>query len=437
MSQTNDREPMPPANRRLRILLIAELCNPAWTSVPLVGYSMARALAARPDLDVTLVTQIRNEPDLRNDPIRRLAPVHFIDNEWVARPLHLLGRLLRGGETLAWSLATAMSWPSYIAFEHQVYRRFQNQLRSGGFDLIHRVTPLTPTCGSPLAKFTDVPMLIGPINGGLPWPREFPELRKREREWLAPLRKLYRALPYWHSTFRRLAGVIAGSKQTATEIPRWFRGKRFYLPENGIAPERFPLAGQWLKPAGRFRFISVGRLVPLKGFDLVLDAMSRSPILRQCELVIAGDGPLMAELRELSARLGLSDAVRLPGFIDNRQLHETFLQAQAFVFPSLREFGGGVVLEALASGLPAVVVNYGGPAELVTPECGERLRLQPREGLVNDLRRAMEGLAVDPERCRKLGAAAVDHVRRHFTWDQKAARLMGMYRELLGSAKSK
>ena len=52
----------------------------------------------------------------------------------------------------------------------------------GEFDLIHRVTPLTPTMGSPLAGLTDVPLLIGPLNGGLPWPKEYPELRRKERE---------------------------------------------------------------------------------------------------------------------------------------------------------------------------------------------------------------------------------------------------------------
>src|SRR5262249_47067294 len=161
---------------RLRLLLIAEACNPMWTSVPLVGYNLARALADRPELDVTLVSQVRNRPALEADPISKAARLHFVDNEWLARPLYSLARFLRGG--------TAMAWPSYMVFEHEVFRQFWRPLQEGRFDLVHRVTPLSPTMGSPLARLTKVPMLIGPLNGGLPWPREFPELRRREREWL-------------------------------------------------------------------------------------------------------------------------------------------------------------------------------------------------------------------------------------------------------------
>src|SRR5438270_8227363 len=97
----------------LRVLLIAEACNPTWTSVPLVGYNFARALAERDDLEVTLVSQVRNRAALRADPIAARARLQFIDNEWVARPLYLLSRLLRGGSALSWTTDTAMAWPSY------------------------------------------------------------------------------------------------------------------------------------------------------------------------------------------------------------------------------------------------------------------------------------------------------------------------------------
>ncbi len=51
-------------SKQLRLLVVAEACNPAWSSVPLVGYNMATALARRPELDVTVVSHIRNREDV-------------------------------------------------------------------------------------------------------------------------------------------------------------------------------------------------------------------------------------------------------------------------------------------------------------------------------------------------------------------------------------
>jgi glycosyltransferase involved in cell wall biosynthesis len=318
-----------------------------------------------------------------------------------------------------------------MVFEREVFRLFRRQFRDHAFDLIHRITPLSPTMGSPLASLVDVPMILGPLNGGLPWPKEYPELRRREREWLVPFRKLYKYLPYYRSTYRRLTGVISGSRHTATEVPGYCPGGRFFLPENGVDPRRLPVASGWPEPQGRFRFLTVGRLVPYKGADLILQAMRASAALRSCELRVVGDGPHRAHLEGLAREYGLASNVCFAGWVDQRVVAREFAGCQAFVFPSLREFGGGVVVEAMASGLPSIVVDYGGPGELVTPGCGVLLPLAPREELVTRLRGAMERLALDRPLCRALGGAAAERVRAEFTWPAKAARVVGIYRQVL------
>jgi glycosyltransferase involved in cell wall biosynthesis len=421
--------------QKLRILLVAEACNPTWTSVPLVAYSLARALAARNDLAVTLVTQVRNLKSLESDPIADLVHLQIIDNEFFGRPFFVVGEWLRGGSQLSWTTSTAAAWPAYIVFEKMVHRRFGGDLRAHSFDLIHRLSPLTPTVGSPLASASNVPMLIGPLNGGLPWPADYPDLRKREREWLVRVRGMYRWLPYYRSTYRSARGVIAGSWHTATEIPTWFQGRRYYMPENGFDPERIPLSGGWTAPKNgeRFRFVTVGRLVPYKGFDLILQAMAQSTELRRySELIVIGDGPSRAALEAQASDLGLSSIVTFAGWVEHAKLQEHLRSAQAFAFPSLREFGGGVVVEAMACGLPPIVVNYGGPGEIASDECGIRLPMAPRQELVDRLSEAMVTLLSDPERCRRMSSAGLERVRRRFSWPQKAAQIVAIYRDMLG-----
>jgi len=136
---------------RLRILVIAEACNPAWTSVPLVGYNFACELAAREDLDVTIATHPRNRRDIESDVISKLATIVYPDNEYVASRLFNIAMLFRGNSGKGWTTNTAFSALSYLFFEYELYRLVGDQLRAGEFDLIHRITPVSPTVGAPSA----------------------------------------------------------------------------------------------------------------------------------------------------------------------------------------------------------------------------------------------------------------------------------------------
>lgn len=420
---------MPPDNP-IRVLLIAEACNPTWTSVPLVGFQIARAIARRPDVEATVVTHVRNRDGIATSDLADNAEVHYIDNEFVAAPAYQLARVLRRGEDLGWTFATALHWPSYVVFEHMVWRQLGRQLRDRQFDLIHRVTPLSPTAVSPLAARAPVPMIVGPLNGGLAWPKEYPELVAQEREWLVPLRRAYRFLPYHRSTYRNLAGVISGSTSTAAEVSSYFRGAHFSVPENGIDDDVFPVATDWPEPRGRFRFVTAGRLVPYKGLSLTLEAIRRSPVLRECELVVIGDGPDLPTHRQFVAEHGLDDCVTFVGNVPHDAVAQHLRRAQAFVFPSLREFGGAVVLEAMASALPSIVVDYGGPSELLDDRAGIKLPMRPREELVPLLQSAMERLATDHSRARAMGDEAARRAVDH-TWRSRAERFEEIYRDVL------
>ena len=384
----------------------------------------------RDDVDLTVVTHVRNREALQDDLLVSRAQVVFIDNEWIARPLHRISESLRRGG-LSWTLIMTLSWPAYIAFEHRAWRRFGYDLAHGRFDLIHRLTPVSPTLGSPLASLSKVPMVLGPLNGGLPWPREFPGMARQENEWLVPFRHFHRTLPYYRSTYRALAAVISGSEHTATEVPDWFCGLREYLPENGIDQARFPLPFQWTPPQELFRFITIGRLVPYKGIDLVLEAMGRSSRLADCEFHILGDGPMRSALETQAVRLGLAQRVHFHGWVDHRELFRELRKAQAFVFPSLREFGGAVVLEAMSQALPCIIVDYGGPGEHVTEETGFALPMADRSTLVANLIHAMESLVADNELCARLGKAGARRVADLYTWSAKAESLVGIYRRIL------
>jgi len=417
---------------KLRVLLLAEACNPAWTSVPLVGYNFARALAGRDDLRVTLATHPRNRPDIDADPISKQTEVVYADNDYVAGTLYRAAQLLRGNKGKGWTTNTAFSSFAYLFFEYELHKLLKARLADGDFDLIHRITPVTPTVGSPLASWTNVPMILGPLNGGLPWPPEYPTLRKQENEFLVPLRKAYRLLPYFSATYRRAAAVITGSQHTASEVPESFPGRRYLLPQNGVDPATFTIDADWTPPAKKFQFVTVGRLVPYKGLWLTLEAMRNSDLLKTCELLVIGDGPDRAKLEQMATDFGLGDAVKWLGQLDQKTMSARMRESQCFVFPSLREFGGGVVIEAMACGLPSIIVDYGGPRDLIDASSGILLPMKPEGEMVPALRLAMESAVRDHGLCRRLAARAAARIREEFTWEVKAAKLREIYREVVG-----
>lgn len=412
-----------------RALLLAEAANPEWVSVPLVGWSLARALAEV--ADVHLVTQVRNRDAILRAGLVEGDHVTFIDNEAWARPLWALAERLRGGEGKGFTTLQAIGALSYPSFERMVWARFGDDLKAGAYDLVHRITPLTPTWPSPIVRHlteAKVPFVLGPINGGVPWPREFDAARRAEKEWLSYVRGAAKAVPGRRRTFLDAAAVMAGSRHTLSELPTGTRA--VWLPENAVDAAR--IVPKPDREPGPLRAIFVGRLVPYKGADMALDAAAALMRNGRMTFEIVGDGPEMAALciqaRDLDVR------PRMSGWLPHDEVAQRLAAADLLLFPSIREFGGGVVLEAMAAGTPALVVDYAGPAELVTPDTGWTVPLGPREAIVAALSARLSALVSDPADLAQRGRAAQARVARDFTWAAKARQVLSVYDWALGRA---
>ena len=89
------------------------------------------------------------------------------------------------------------------------------------------------------------------------------------------------------------------------------------------------------------------------------------------------------------------------------------------------------MLEAMALGLVPVIVDYGGPAELISPESGIAVPIGARDQVIGGFRAALTRLSESPGAIRPMGERARQHVLRHFTWDAKARQVMEVYRWVL------
>ena len=409
------------------------MANPNWVSVPLEGWCHARALARH--ADVHLVTHSRNRANILNAGLVEGRDFTALDALAVERPVWRLVRRLRGGENHAWTLATASDSLLYYFFERRVWWRFRAAIRAGAYDIVHRLTPLSPTAQSPIAakcREAGVPFVLGPLNGGLPWPSEFSGEIHRQRDWLTYARGSHRLMPYYRATRLHASAILAGSRATYEQLPDWARPKVVYVPENGVEPERFDRPVE--RPAGGpLRVAFVGRLVPYKGADILLEAAA--PLVRDKRVVVdvIGGGPELARLEELArAADSGTGLVQFAGWVPHGTLQQRLTRSDVLGFPSVREFGGAVVLEAMALGLVPIVVDYGGPGEHVSPATGVAVPMAARAEIVARVREALERLANDPGGVRAMGQRARRRVLSLYTWDAKALQVLEVWRWVLG-----
>jgi glycosyltransferase involved in cell wall biosynthesis len=423
------------SEQRIRALVIAESCNPEWESIPLVGWSHANALRAH--ADVHIVTRSWNADALTRAGLIEGKDFTAINTEALFRPMERLVRRI-SGPNKGWALLTALSIPSYLYLEHLAWRIHGADLRAGRYDLVHRITPLSPAIPSLITtrlRRAGVPYILGPLNGGLPWPPDFPGLRRRDGEFLYALRQAYKMLPLYGSTRRNAAAILVGAQWVLNELPPQYHRKSVYVPENGIELARFPDPKARLPQSylGRkLHAVWLGRMVPAKGADIALEAIAPLLLSGRMTLSLIGFGPEQTELEALTARLGVQEMVRFVGKISHFDVATHFRAADLLVFPSVHEFGGAVVLEAMAMGVVPVVVGYGGPAELVSPATGIQIPLAPRAQLIVAFRKALEEITAAPEQLAATSERAMARARSRFAWEAKALQTLEVYRWVLG-----
>jgi glycosyltransferase involved in cell wall biosynthesis len=224
---------------------------------------------------------------------------------------------------------------------------------------------------------------------------------------------------------RHASAILVGSRHTQSEIPDRYRDKTIYIPENGIDPKRF---SQTAQPTGTvLRACFVGRLVPYKGADMLISASA--DLLRggRMTLDIIGDGPMLDQLTALATSLDCENGLTFHRWVPHHEVQSILSRSHLLSFPSIREFGGGVVLEAMALGVVPLIVDYAGPGELVSDDTGLKVPCGTRTQIIDGFRKTLTELTDDPDQLRPKAQAAQARIRSHFLWSCKAQQIRNVY----------
>ena len=404
-------------------MISAYACEPGKGSEPGVGWQTALALSRMHD--VWVLTRANNQ--------------NVIETEIVS------GRCGTGLNFIyhdlpAWARKLKYTLPGlhlyYYLWQLTAVRKVRAVHREIQFDIAHHLTfgrLRSPSC----AAFLGIPFLFGPVGGGDYVPPGFEKelgLKGRFYEWARHVTHALAALdPVLRKTVRA-SSIALGTTDKAVEALQKLgaSGPVDRVSEAGLTEQDFDSLSKLaaLAPAAPIRFMSVGRLLGLKGFSFGLMAFAKANI-PSAEYWIVGDGPDRQRLENLSVKLGISDKVKFLGWCVRDRALEYMGQCHVLVHPSLHDSGGWVCLEAMAAAKPVICLDWAGPGTQVSSETGIPVFPNNPEQTTEDIASAMQKLAENPELRQRLGANGVRHVRENFSWERRAADYGEYYRRIL------
>jgi glycosyltransferase involved in cell wall biosynthesis len=408
---------------RLRILIVAEDASATYGGEAILPLHYFRFLRRR-GIETWLLVHERTRKELEQLLPEELQRISFVRDTWFHKKMYAVARRMpaRIAYVTVGMIMRLLTQTMAKEIARGLIRRHQ-------INLVHQPTPVSPKDTSILHDL-GVPLIIGPMNGGMSFPQAF---RKTEGRSIRALVAVGRSVaPVFHRLMPgklRADALLVANDRTRRALPTGTRGQIIHLVENGVDLSLWR-PGRKDKPADDpVRFLFVGRLVDWKAVDLLLEAFRRAGLGQKATLDIFGSGPMDESLRQQALILNLSDRVTFHGWLPQDELAERLASADALVLPSLLECGGAVVLEAMAAGLAVIATNWGGPSDYLDSTCGILVDPTSREDFVKGLTSAIQTLALSPETRMKLGAAARERVLREFSWEKKIERIIEIYVE--------
>ena len=412
---------------RPKVLVSAYACHPEPSTAhfpgeAILGWHLAREIAGFADLH--LITWAFNregvEGTLSGGDGRPVA-LHYVD---LPRRLH---------ETLRdRHLGTRIY---YYLWQRAAVRAAVELHRREGFDLFHQITFSNDWMPSYIAPALPIPFVWGPIGGGQKVPRELmgtmARRDRREERSRTFLQNVWRATPARRRAARKASAILVCNKETKGVLSRW-RDKIVDFPVNGIRSEDIPAGPDAAARHDGFRLLYVGRFDPIKGLPLALEALRiLAGIAPGATLELVGEGPERPRLEALAERLGIAGRLVWTPWSPRSEIFEKMRGSDVFLFPSMRDGGGAVVVEAMANGLPVVCLDLAGPALHIREGCGVKIPSGRPDVVAASLAGAIGRFWCDPGLRARMGAAARDRAVSFYEWGRLGEKLRGIYRDAL------
>jgi len=423
--------------KRSKILISAFACHPATSSdfegeekilgsgESVLGWNLVKQISRRHEAWV--ITQRRNRKGIERAVGQgEMTGVHFLYVDFPFWPRSL------------WYHQVSLHF-YYYCWQMRAYLLARELGRRIRFDAAHHVTYANYWMPSFIGAFLPVPFIWGPMGGGQRTPKGF----MREYPLSGKLEDLERCVSQWigrhllwsrQRCLKNARAILVCNRDTKVKFPMKVQAKIRFFPVTGIGIEDVAPDSAIHASSSNLRILTTGRLVFWKNFAESIEAFAAfSRSYPESRFTIVGDGPEAGRLRDLVAARGIQDKVEFVPWLAQKELWAKMRESDVFLYPSLREGGGAVVIEAMASGLPVICLDAAGPGFHIQKEWGIKVAPTTPASAVAGMAEALMTLAVDPGLRLRLSRAARTRAEEFYVWDRLGDRLEGIYAQTVGS----
>lgn len=314
-------------------------------------------------------------------------------------------------------------------FARKLYRKIN-------FNIFHHLTYANDWMASYIGAFLPISYIRGPGGGAHRTPESFLAtylLGYRIKEKIRTIGQwIFRHDPVFVIGQKKAKIILVCNHEAFEALPEKWQKKTQLFPVNGISTEDFEKFVPKRVFNNNFSIITAGKLIRLKNFDLAIKAFKIfNKEFPDSKFSIIGDGPEKDNLLQLTRELKIDDKVFFAGWLDREKVLKQVSLADVFLFPSLRDGGGAVVIEAMALAKPVICMDISGPGFHIDNSVGIKIKPIDPNQAVGEMADAISHLYKDKDLRDSLGNAGRDRVAKIYLWDRLGERMLKIYKENL------
>ena len=405
-----------------RALLIAYACSPYRGSEAGVGWHRVFETAKHFETWVICKKQIYKEDILRyikeNGEVRNL---HF----------HFVSQTRFEELLIEFPVLYFVPYNLWHRRAFRVAKKIDKELR---FDIIHQVT----LCGFREPGYSwklDAPFIWGPVGGTQNFPWRFltsaglsGAIREGVRSVINNLQ--FRYSPRVRKAVKRSSILLAANSVGVNDFKKIRQVSPICELDVGVTNifYRLPKNKGCQEP---MKILWSGSFQHHKALHLILSALGKLPASVKYELKILGSGALQKRWQRMAKKEGIEVHCTWTGWLPHHEAMAQYDWADLFVFTSLRDTCGSVVVEALSRGVPVICFDHQGVGDVVTPECGIKIPVTTPRDAISQLTDAIASLAHDRSEMETLSHGATERAREYL-WSVKGEKMAKIYNDVIG-----